>query len=483
MEIKDLTIRQTNEALKKKEFSSLELAKAYLARIEKLNEKLNVFITVTPEVALANAQAADEQGDFSNPLAGIPTAHKDVFCTKGIRSTGASKILSNYIPPYESTATEKLKQAGAVTVGKVNCDEFAMGGSGENSGYGFARNPWDLERVPGGSCSGSAAGVAASMCLYSLGTDTGGSIRQPAGFCGVTGLKVTYGRVSRSGVMAMASSLDTIGPITKNVEDAAIVLKQIAGHDPKDSTTPEIKVDDYPTEILADIKGLKLGLPKQYFIDGMDGDVKDVIMAAVKKLESMGAKIVDIDLPHTAQAVAIYYIVVPSEVSSNMARYDGIRYGASEPGDNLLDIYLNTRSQHFGAEVKRRIMLGTYALSAGYYDAYYKKAMQARTLVRNDFDQAFEKVDAIITPTSPTPAFKIGENTADPLKMYLADVFTIPASLAGICGLSVTAGFTRDLPVGMQILGKRFDEKTILRIGHQYQQATDWHTRKPDEID
>jgi len=475
----ELTIKEAHEGLKKKDFSSVELTKACLARIKKTDDKIKAFITVTEDIALKQAEAIDKKGNFKNILTGIPTAPKDVYCTKGIRSTGASKILDNYVPPFDATAIEKLNAAGAVTVGKVNCDEFAMGGSGENSGYGNTHNPWDLDRVPGGSCSGSAAAVAADMCLYSMGTDTGGSIRQPAGFCGITGLKVSYGRVSRYGVMSMASSLDTIGPITKNVEDAAIILKEIAGRDRKDSTTPDIKVDDYPKEILKNIKGLKIGLPKEYFIDGMDKEVKEVVMQAVKKMEELGAKIIDISLPYTNKAVAAYYIICPSEVSSNMSRYDGVRYGFSAEADNLLENYLQSRAQGFGAEVKRRIMIGTYCLSAGYYDAYYKKAMQVRTLVRNDFDQAFEKVDVILTPTSPTPAFKIGENSSDPLKMYLADVFTIPASLAGICGVSVNAGFTSNLPVGIQILGKRFAESTILRAAYNYEQATDWHKRKP----
>jgi len=482
MNLNELTIKKANEGLQKKDFSSVELTKACLDKIKKMDDKIKAFITVTEDVALKQAEAADKAGDFSDPLTGIPHAPKDVFCTKDVRSTGASKILDNYVPPFDATSIEKLNQVNGVMVGKVNCDEFAQGGSGENSGYFNTHNPWDLERVPGGSCSGSAAAVASDMCIYSLGTDTGGSIRQPAGFCGITGLKVTYGRVSRYGVMAMASSLDTIGHLAKNVEDAAIVLKHIAGKDKKDSTTPDKPVDDYEKEILKDIKGLKVGLPKEYFIEGMDKEVKETVNAAVKKLEKMGAEIVDISLPYTDKAIAAYYIICPSEVSSNMARYDGIRYGVSEEADNLLDTYLKTRSNNFGAEVKRRIMIGTYALSAGYYDAYYKKAMKIRTLVRNDFDKAFENVDVIVTPTSPTPAFKIGENSSDPLKMYLADVFTVPASLAGICGLNVPAGFVDGLPVGLQILGKRFDESTILKVGYNYEQATEWHKKKP-EID
>ena len=463
MLLNELTISQANEGLKKKDFSSVELTRACLDRIRKIDKKIQAFITVTEDIALKQAETADKKGDFSNPLAGIPHAPKDVFCTKGIRSTGASKILENYFPPYNSTAIDKISQAGGVNLGKVNCDEFAMGGSGENSAYFITKNPWDLKRVPGGSCSGSAAAVAADMCFYSLGTDTGGSIRQPAGFCGIVGLKVTYGRVSRYGVMAMASSLDTIGPIAKNVKDAAIILNAIAGKDEKDSTTIDVKKDDYQAEIIKDIKGLKIGLPKEYFVDGMDKEVKEATMNAIKKFEDLGAEVINISLPHTDKAVAAYYIICPSEVSSNLARYDGIRYGKSAESDNLLDLYLNTRSRYLGSEAKRRIMIGTYALSAGYYDAYYKKAMQVRTLVCNDFDQAF----------------KIGENSSDPLKMYLADIFTIPASLAGICGISVNAGFIEGLPAGIQILGNKFNEKMILRAAYNYQQATDSNSKKP----
>ena len=481
-----LTALEAFAGLRAKKFSSEEITKDCLKQIKSFDDKVKAFITVTESEALAQATEVDRKiknKESLSPLAGLPVAVKDLFCTKGIKSTGGSKILANYIPPYDATAVDKIRQADGVIVGKTNLDEFAMGSSGEKSGFFPTHNPWDLSRVPGGSSSGSVAATASDMCLYALGTDTGGSIRQPASFCNVTGLKVSYGRVSRYGVMAMTSSLDTIGPITKNVEDAAFILGQIAGRDEKDSTTPDIKVDDYLAEIKKDIKGLKIGLPKEYFIEGMDEEVRDIVLLAAKKFEELGAEVVDISLPHTDLAVAAYYIICPSEVSSNMARYDGIRYGLSKKeSQELLDVYLDARSEGFGAEVKRRIMIGTYALSAGYYEAYYKKAMQVRTLVKQDFDKTFNDIDVILTPVSPTPAWKIGENIGNPLKDYLADVFTIPASLAGICGLSIPAGFANGLPVGMQLLGKRFDEKTILRVGHQYQLATDWHKQKPQIV-
>ncbi|OGY53768.1 MAG: aspartyl/glutamyl-tRNA amidotransferase subunit A [Candidatus Buchananbacteria bacterium RIFCSPLOWO2_01_FULL_46_12] len=480
MNLTELTINQAHQGLAAKEFSARELTAAYLERIKKLDGKIKAFITVDEKNALSLAETIDKKADFSSPLAGIPLAIKDLFCTQGLKSTGASKILENYIPPFDATAVARLKEQPAIILGKTNCDEFAQGASGENSSFFVTRNPWDIERVPGGSSSGSAAAVAAELAAYALGTDTGGSIRQPASFCGVTGLKVTYGRVSRYGVMAMTSSLDTIGPLTKNVEDAALVLEVIAGLDKHDSTTPPKNVDKYSEEINQDIKGLKIGLPKEYFIAGLDPEIKKIILAAADKFKELGAEIIEVSLPHTDSAIAVYYIICPSEVSTNMSRYDGVRYGFSDRRpESLKDRYLDTRRQGFGPEVKRRIMIGTYSLSAGYYDAYYNKAAQVRTLVKQDFDQAFEKVDIILTPTAPTPAFKVGENTNDPLKMYLADVFTVPASLAGICGLSIPAGFVDGLPVGLQLLGNRFDEKTILRAGHQYQQATDWHTRRP----
>ena len=484
MSLNKLTLLETFKGLREGKFSSEELTRDCFKQIEKFDDKVKAFITLDKERALAQAKEVDKKiiaGDSLSPLAGIPVAVKDIICTKDLKSTGGSKILENYIPPFDATVAGKIKEADGVIIGKTNCDEFAMGGSTENSGFFPTHNPWDLSRVPGGSSGGSAAALAADMAVYALGTDTGGSIRQPASFCGISGLKVSYGRVSRYGVMAMTSSLDTVGSFAKTVEDMAVIMKYLACRDEKDSTTLDIAVDDYSGEIIKNIKGLKIGLPKEYFVEGMDSEVRARILEAAKKMEELGAEIVDISLPHTDLAIATYYIIVPSEVSSNMARYDGIRYGLSkrDKGD-LLDIYLNSRADGLGREVKRRVMVGTYALSAGYYDAYYKKAMQTRTLVKKDFDDVFEKIDAILTPVAPTPAFKIGENINDPLKMYLEDIFTTPASLAGICGLSIPAGFANSLPVGIQILGKRFNEKTILRIGHQYQLATDWHKQKPN---
>lgn len=483
MNLNELNLLQCFEGLREKKFSSEELTKNCLKQIKKVDDKVKAFITVNEKGALAQAKVVDKKiksKDSLSPLAGIPISVKDLFCTQGLKTTAASEILKDYIPPFDATAIKKLKENDAIIIGKTNLDEFAMGSSTENSAFGATRNPWNTDRVPGGTSGGSTASVSADECIYSIGTDTGGSIRQPASFCGVTGLKVTYGRVSRYGVVADASSLDTIGPIGKNVADVALTLKHIAGQDEKDSTTPPEKVDDYNKEIEKNIKGLKIGLPKEYYIDGMDSATREVVLEAVKKFEELGAKIIDISLPMTDVALAAYYVIQPAEVSSNLARYDGIRYGFSDrKSGNLMDIYLNSRATGFGKETKRRIMIGTYALSAGYYDAYYKKAMQIRTLVKQDFDQAFEKVDVILTPVAPTPAFKIGENIEDPLKMYLADVFTVPASLAGVCGLSIPAGFSNKLPVGIQLLGRRFDEKTILRAGHQFQQATDYHKQKP----
>jgi len=483
MDLNKLTLLEAFIGLREKKFSSEELTKDCLKQIKNTDEKIRAFLTVDEDGAISQAKAVDKKikkGDELFPLAGIPISIKDLFCTKGLKTTAASKILADYVPSYDATAVAKLKANDAVILGKTNLDEFAMGGSTENSAFGPTHNPWNLERVPGGTSGGSTASVAADQCLFSIGTDTGGSIRQPASFCGVTGLKVTYGRVSRYGVVADASSLDTIGPIGKNVEDIAVVLKYLAGQDPKDSTTPPVAVDDYSSEITKDIKDLKIGLPKEYFVEGMDEGVRKIVLAAAKKFEELGAEVIDVSLPLTDYALAAYYIIQPAEVSSNLARYDGIRYGLSQKNSaDFWDIYLDSRSAGLGAEAKRRIMIGTYVLSAGYWDAYYKKAMQIRTLVRQDFDQAFEQVDIILTPVAPTPAYKIGEKISDPLKMYLEDVFTVPASLAGLCGLSVPAGLADSLPVGIQLLGKRFDEKTILRAGHQYQLATEWHKQRP----
>ena len=419
--------------------------------------------------------------EFTSPLLGIPVAIKDNMCTEGIATTCASKILANFVPPYDATVVGKLKQAGAVLCGKPNMDEFAMGSSTENSGYFTTRNPWDLTRIPGGSSGGSAAAVAADECIGSLGSDTGGSIRQPAACCGVVGLKPTYGRVSRFGLVAFASSLDQIGPITKDVTDAALLMNVIGGHDSRDSTSANIAMPDLTKALKKDMKGLTVGLPKEYFIEGMDPEVDHAVREAVKILEGLGAKVTEVSLPHTKYAVATYYILATSEASSNLARYDGVKYGyrAAGPKD-LLDMYMRSRDEGFGPEVKRRIMLGTYALSAGYYDAYYKKGQQVRTLIKRDFDEAFKKVDVIATPTAPTAAFKIGEKSADPLQMYLSDIFTISVNLAGIPGISIPCGFTSsNLPIGLQILGRHFDEESVLHAAYAYEQATEWHLRKP----
>jgi aspartyl-tRNA(Asn)/glutamyl-tRNA(Gln) amidotransferase subunit A len=469
-----LTIKTAHEKLVKKELSSVEITKACFDEIKKTDKNINAFITLTEKQALQKAKEVDDKIKNNQKikiLEGVPCALKDVFCTKGIKTTAASKILENYIPPFDATATRKLKDQEAVLVGKTNTDEFTCGASTETSYFGVTKNPWDKKRVAGGSSGGSAAAVAANHCIYSLGTDTGGSIRQPSSFCNVVGLKPTYGRVSRYGVLSMASSLDTIGTITKTVEDAAIILKEIAGHDKCDATTPKVQVDDYPKLIQQnDIKNLKIGVPKEYFIDGMDEEVKNIAENAIKKLEKLGAEIIDISLPHTKYAIAVYYIINPSEVSSNMSRYDGVRYGyRNENNKNLIDQYFKTRAEGFGDEVQRRIMIGTYTLSAGYYDAYYLKAQKVRTLIKRDFENAFEKVDIIIAPTSPTPAFKIGENTQDPLKMYLSDIFTASMNLAGVPALNIPAGMTKNnLPVGIQLIGKHFDEKTILSAGHNF---------------
>ncbi|MFA6428601.1 MAG: Asp-tRNA(Asn)/Glu-tRNA(Gln) amidotransferase subunit GatA [Candidatus Buchananbacteria bacterium] len=481
--LNELTLVDTFQGLRNKDFSAEELTRDCLARIEKVDEQVKAYLTVTPELAISQAQAVDQKigrGESLSPLAGIPVAIKDLFCTQGVRTTAASKILEQYVPPYDATVVKTLRSAGGVFLGKTNLDEFAMGGSTENSAYFPTHNPWDLARVPGGSSGGSAAAMAADECIYALGTDTGGSIREPASFCGTTGLKVSYGRVSRFGVLAMTSSLDTVGPFGKTAEDVALIMKYLAGHDDKDSTTPNLPVPDYSAEIIKDLKGLVMGVPKEYFIEGLDPKVKAVVEESIKKFESLGVKVQEISLPHTAYGVAAYYIICPSEVSSNLARYDGIKYGHSTAlANDLLEVYLKSRAEGLGAEAKRRVMVGTYALSAGYYDAYYLQAQKVRTLVKQDFTQAFTKVDFILTPVAPTPAFKIGENIDDPIKMYLSDVFTIPASLAGICGLVVPAGLADGLPVGIQLLGDRFKEEMVLRVGHQYQQATNWHKQKP----
>jgi aspartyl-tRNA(Asn)/glutamyl-tRNA(Gln) amidotransferase subunit A len=482
MDLFDLTLYELHTKLKTREVSSREATSAMLERISESDPHINAFITVTPEKALADADAADKRiaaGDMST-LTGIPLALKDIFLTEGIRTTCGSRILSNFVPPYSASSYEKLKQQGVVLLGKLNQDEYAMCSSNESSAFGVARNPWDTDCIPGGSSGGSAAAIAARQATVTLGTDTGGSIRQPASHCGCVGLKPTYGRVSRYGVIAYASSLDQVGPLTRDVTDSAIMLQAVAGHDAKDSTSVNIAVPDYCAALTGDVKGLKIGLPREYFISGLHPDVQTTMDNAIETYRRLGAEFVDISLPHTDYAVATYYLIATAEASANLARYDGVRFGhRAEQAEGLLEMYTRSRSQGFGTEVKRRIMLGTYALSSGYYDAYYVKAQKVRTLIMRDFIQAFEGVDVILTPVAPTPAFKIGEKINDPLQMYLSDIFTIPVNLAGTCAMSIPAGFSQDsLPIGVQLIGKPFGEETILRAAHAFEQATAWHTMK-----
>ncbi|KAB0671914.1 Asp-tRNA(Asn)/Glu-tRNA(Gln) amidotransferase subunit GatA [Oryzomonas sagensis] len=484
MDIFELTIHELHRKLNARELSSAEATRAMLERIESVEPRVGSFITRTPESALAEAAAADRRiasGD-AHILTGIPLALKDIFLTEGIRTTCGSRMLHNFIPPYSATAWERLRDCGSVLLGKLNQDEFAMGSSNESSAFGVTRNPWDTARIPGGSSGGSAAAIAARQATATLGTDTGGSIRQPSSHCGCVGLKPTYGRVSRYGVIAFASSLDQVGPITRDVTDCAIMLGAVAGYDSKDSTSVNTPVPDYTAALTGDIKGLRIGLPKEYYIDGLDRDVQAAMDRAIETYRRLGAEFVDISLPHTDYAVATYYLIATAEASSNLARYDGVRFGhRSEQAEGLIDMMTKSRSEGFGAEVKRRIMLGTYALSSGYYDAYYVKAQKVRTLIMGDFTRAFENVDAILTPVAPTPAFKIGEMVDDPLQMYLSDIFTIPVNLAGTCAMSVPAGFSASgLPIGLQLIGKPFGEETILRAGHAFEQATEWHTRKAE---
>ncbi len=478
-----LTISQAHDKLKKKEISSVELTTSCIERIESVDKKLNAVVHRNFDRALIEAKKIDTAGKFDTPLTGIPYLAKDVYCEAGIPTTACSNMLRNkdYIPPFDSTTTKRLKAAGAISIGKTNTDEFTMGASTETSCYGVTRNPWDTSRVAGGSSGGSAAAVSADEALFALGTDTGGSIRQPASFCGISGIRPTYGRTSRYGVMSMASSLDTIGPMCKSIEDLAIVLEAIAGKDMMDGTTSEKPVEPYSKLLRKDVQGLRIGLPKEYFIDGIHPDVEQCVRAATETMKSLGAKIVDISLPHTKYAVATYYILCPCEVSSNMARYDGIRYGhtPNKPKD-LIDYYQRARSEGFGAEVKRRIMIGTYALSAGYYDAYYVKAQKVRTLIRKDFDDAFSKVDLILSPVSPHTAFTIGANSNDPVAMYLEDVFTIAQVMAGIPCLSVPCGYSKEgLPIGLQMMGPQWGEAGLLSAAYAYQNATEWQRKKP----
>jgi len=479
-----LTIHETHTLLQNRQISSVELTTACLERIHDVEPKVHAIVTITDELALEKAKKADElfAHGATNPLTGIPVLVKDNMCTKGIQTTCSSKILENFIPPYNATVVEKLHECGAVILGKTNMDEFAMGSSTEHSALFPTHNPWDVSRVPGGSSGGSAAAVAANETIYALGSDTGGSIRQPAGFCSVTGLKPTYGRVSRYGLVAFASSLDQIGPLTNDVTDCALVMNTIADYDPKDSTSVPYPTPDYTQCLTTDLKGLRIGIPKEYFVEGMQAEVETAIQDAINKLEELGASIEwEVSLPSTRYALAAYYIIAPSEASANLARYNGVKYGFSyQDADNMWDAMEKTRQYGFGAEVKRRIMLGTYALSAGYYDAWYLKAQRVRTLIRREFDQAFEKYDALVTPTSPTVPFKIGEKVDDPLQMYLSDVCTLPINIAGVPAISIPAGFADHLPIGMQIIGKPFSEETLLKTAYAFQEATDWHKRRPE---
>ncbi len=481
MELLGMTVRRLRGLLDRGEVTSEEVTRAYLDRIEALNPKLNAYITVTPDLALEMARAADARirAGEAGPLTGIPVGLKDLLVTKGVRTTCASRILENFVPPYDGTAVARLREAGAVFLGKLNLDEFAMGSSNETSAFGPVRNPWDPERVPGGSSGGSAAAVAAGLAAATLGSDTGGSIRQPAALCGVVGLKPTYGRVSRYGLVAFASSLDQIGPLTWDVADAAWLFQAIAGHDPLDSTSIDRPVPDLAA-LEPDVRGLKVGVPREYFVEGLDPEVEAAVRRAIGVLEAQGAEVREVSLPHTEYAVATYYLIAPAEASSNLARYDGVKYGLRVPGEDLIDTYRKTRAAGFGAEVKRRIMLGTYALSAGYYDAYYLKAQRVRARIAEDFRRAFAEVDVIACPTTPTPAFRLGEKVDDPLQMYLNDIFTIPANLAGLPGISVPCGVTEaGLPVGFQLLAGAFEEETLLRAAYAYEQAAGLE-RRPD---
>ena len=478
----DQSITSLAKKLRAKDISSVELTQDYLARIKQLDGQLNSYITVSDEIALAQAEAADKliASGSTSALAGIPVAHKDLFCTDGILTTCASKMLHNFIPPYESTVTGRMQASGAITLGKTNMDEFAMGSSNENSHYGAVKNPWNLDKVPGGSSGGSATAVAAGLCVAATGTDTGGSIRQPASFCGITGLKPTYGRVSRFGMIAYASSLDQAGPMARSAEDCAHILQSIAGFDANDSTCSEIATEDYTANLDAPLSGLSIGLPKEYFGDGLNNDVAKAIQDAVKEFEKLGATVKEISLPNLNLSIPSYYVIAPSEASSNLSRFDGVRYGyrCEDPKD-LMDMYKRSRGEGFGKEVQKRIMVGTYALSEGYYDAYYLKAQRIRRLIKEDFVKAFEQVDVIMGPVAPTTAFGIGAKTDDPIAMYLEDIYTLSVNLAGVPAMSIPAGFADGMPVGLQIMGNYFSEAKLLNVAHKFQQATDWHTKNP----
>src|SRR5689334_20906766 len=485
MDLHELSIQQAHELLSSRQISAEELTRAYLERIGRLEPQVKSFVTVSEDLALEQARQADgliQAGERLTPLTGIPYSAKDSISTRGVNTTCSSKILENYKPFYDSTAIAKLKSTSSVLLGKNNMDEFGMGSSTENSGFFTTRNPWNLDYVPGGSSGGSAAAVAAGLAAFSLGEDTGGSVRMPASFCGVTGLKTTYGRVSRYGLIPLVSSFDTIGPMAHSAYDVALVLEMIAGHDPKDSTSRLEPVRQYAEALkkTENLRGLRVGIPKEYFVEGLDSEVEAALRNAIRQIENLGAEAVEVSLPHTQYAIPVYYLILFAEASSNLAKYDGVRFGLSERnGDSLMDVYLKTREAGFGAETKRRIMLGTFALSAGYYDAYYLKAQKVRTLIGQDFQKAFETCDALITPVAPTTAFRIGEKITNPLAMYLSDVHVVAVNLAGIPALSVPCGLSNGLPIGMQIMGPHLSEETLLRIGHLYQSQTDWHTKHP----
>ena len=478
MDLFKLKAHELQQKLSRREVSAVEITQSVLARADKVDSTIQSFITRTPEAALAQAKRVDEKlarGESVSPLAGIPGALKDNMCTKGVKTTCASKILANFVPPYDATITEKLAAADAVIVGKANLDEFAMGSSTENSGFFVTRNPWDTERVPGGSSGGSGAAVAAGEAIWSLGSDTGGSIRLPAAYCGVVGLKPTYGRVSRYGLVAYASSLDQIGPFARDVRDCALVLGAISGHDRRDSTSINAPVPDYTAKLEAGVKGLKIGLPREYFVAGMQPEVEAAIRRSIDELVDMGAELVEVSMPNTQYALATYYLIATAEASSNLGRYDGVGFGHRGEGGDIVSMYKRSRAEGFGPEVQRRIMLGTYALSSGYYDAYYLKALKVRTLIKQDFDRAFGQVDVLIAPIAPTTAFKIGEKVEDPLAMYLVDVCTIPSNLAGVPALSLPCGFADGLPIGMQIIGPHLSEATLLQVAYTFEQAHDYH--------
>jgi aspartyl-tRNA(Asn)/glutamyl-tRNA(Gln) amidotransferase subunit A len=480
MELHKLTIHALHDLLAKRDVTAREATEAFYRRIKAVDPRIKAYLLLTEEQAYQQADQVDRKisrGETIGDLAGIPLGLKDILCTRGVRTTCGSKILENYVPFYDGTVVQRLRERGAVFLGKLNMDEFAMGSSTENSGFQITRNPWDLNRIPGGSSGGSAAAVAGHECAAALGTDTGGSIRQPAACCGIVGLKPTYGRVSRYGLVAFASSLDQIGPMTKDVEDCAIMMNAISGYDPNDSTSVSVDVPDYRASLVKDARGIRIGIPREYFVEGMDPDVEARVREAMDFFKSCGAKIQEISLPHTQYAVAVYYIICTAEASSNLARYDGVKYGLRSKGfRDLMEMYTQTRAEGFGKEVKRRIILGTYVLSAGYYDAYYRKASQVRTLMRTDFEEAFRNVDVIVTPTAPTPAFRIGEKVEDPLQMYLSDILTIPVNLAGIPAIALPCGFSREgLPIGIQIVGKHFEEGKLIQVAYTFEQNTDVH--------